>query len=265
MTDTVISLGLVMERNGLAHREREKKIGRWILGVCGFIFLSFFLAPLTLEPGTVSNVEGRANAFDFYDEEGWGSSGNEAITQNQDGDLVNEGYHWSEMNPYAAFAYAFGDLNCHQKSERSWELNGNQLPVCTRDLGIFAGMLFGGLMFTQRGWNRWTVRDTCLSVLPESMLQSTYKNNRRTLLWIGCGLLLCLPLIFDGFLQLLTSYESNNLKRILTGLPFGFGLGILMCGMFAARADAFVGAGEVLLPGDAKFVLASTPATQESE
>ena len=30
----------------------------------------------------------------------------------------------------------------------------------------------------------------------------------------------CLPLIADGFLQLLTSYESTNIKRILTGIPF---------------------------------------------
>lgn len=260
-----VERGRMMERNGLAHRNREKKIGRWILGICGFIFISFFLAPLTLEPGTVTNVDGRANAFDFFDDEGWGSSGNEGIAQNQGDDHLHEGYHWSEMNPYAGFVYAFGDLNCHQKHERSWVLNDNQLPVCTRDLGIFAGMILAGVMFTQRGWNRWTVRDTCLSVLPESILESTYKNNRRTLLWIGCGLLLCSPLIFDGFLQLLTSYESDNLKRIITGLPFGFGLGILMCSMFAARADAFVGAANVLLPGDAKFVLATTEAAQEAE
>ena len=40
-------------------------------------------------------------------------------------------------------------------------------------------------------------------------------------------MLLCVPLIADGFLQLLTSYESTNFKRVLTGVPFGFGLGIL--------------------------------------
>ena len=40
-----------------------------------------------------------------------------------------------------------------------------------------------------------------------------------------------------------TSYESTNLKRVLTGIPFGLGLGVLMCSMFSARAEAFVGAG----------------------
>jgi hypothetical protein len=38
-----------------------------------------------------------------------------------------------------------------------------------------------------------------------------------------------------------------------------------MCSMFAARADAFVGAANVLLPGDAKFVLATTEPAQEAE
>ena len=41
-----------MERNGLDDRRREVKIGKWVLGISGFLFVSFFLAPLTLEPGT---------------------------------------------------------------------------------------------------------------------------------------------------------------------------------------------------------------------
>lgn len=36
-----------------------------------------------------------------------------------------------------------------------------------------------------------------------------------------------IPMIADGFLQLLTSYESNNLKRFITGFLFGFGLAML--------------------------------------
>ena len=96
------------------------------------------------------------------------------------------------------------------------------------------------------------------------MLHGVYAKNRRTALWLVCGLLLCLPLIADGFLQLLTPYESTNFKRVLTGVPFGFGLGILLCSMFAARADAFYGAGQVLLPGEARFTLTSK-GRQEAE
>ena len=256
-----------MEPNGLQNRDREAKIGRWVMYVSGFFLVSFFLAPLTLAPGTVNHLDGRANAIDFYSVDGWGSAGNQPDGSGSGGDPHDEGNHfaWSELNPYAGFIYAFGDLNCHQKHERSWELNGNQLPVCVRDIGIFAGLFLGALVFTQRGWNRWTVKDTCLSLIPDAYLATTYKNNRRAMVWIACGTLLCLPLIADGFLQLLTSYESTNMKRVLTGIPFGLGLGILVCSMFAARADAFHGAGQVLLPGDAKFTLSKASAGQESE
>ena len=29
------------------------------------------------------------------------------------------------------------------KHERSWEINGNQMPVCTRDVGMFFGIAVG--------------------------------------------------------------------------------------------------------------------------
>ena len=162
---------------------------------CRFFPRLLFLAPLTLAPGTVNHLDGRANAIDFYGVDGWGSAGNQPDGSGSGGDPHDEGNHfaWSELNPYAGFIYAFGDLNCHQKHERSWELNGNQLPVCVRDIGIFAGLFLGALVFTQRGWNRWTVKDTCLSLIPDAYLATTYKNNRRTMVWIACGTLLCLP------------------------------------------------------------------------
>jgi len=248
-----------MERNGLTDRERERSIGWWVTGITGFFLFTFFVAPLTIPPHTVEMVNGRANAFDFYSEQGWGSSGNVGeVGQIDDSGHAHEGYEWSEMNPFAAFAYAFGDLNCHQKHERSWSINDNQIPVCTRDLGIFSGIFLAGIVFTRRGWNRWTIKDTTLSLLPNQWLLPVYEKNRRISLWLGCGFLLCLPLILDGFLQLLTPYESTNVKRVLTGLPFGFGVGVLVCGMLIARATAFNGVAAVELPGSAKFVLKRT-------
>lgn len=35
------------------------------------------------------------------------------------------------------------------------------------------------------------------------------------------GVILCLPLVFDGFSQLLGYRESNNLIRFITGFLFG--------------------------------------------
>lgn len=34
-------------------------------------------------------------------------------------------------------------------------------------------------------------------------------------------LVMMIPLIFDGFLQRLTSYESGNIRRLITGILFG--------------------------------------------
>ena len=42
------------------------------------------------------------------------------------------------------------------------------------------------------------------------------------------GILLLVPLIADGLLQLCTPYESGNLRRLATGLLFGYGLTVLL-------------------------------------
>ena len=114
----------------------------------------FFLGPLTLERGTVGPMEGRANAVDFYDDEGFGSNGNQNQVPHKhegEGNHTHILFSWTDVNPYAAFIYAFGDVNCHQKHERSWQVNENQLPVCTRDVGIFFGLFMGGVIFSRRG------------------------------------------------------------------------------------------------------------------
>lgn len=33
-----------------------------------------------------------------------------------------------------------------------------------------------------------------------------------------------IPMVADGLIQLLTSYESNNMRRLMTGILFGYGL-----------------------------------------
>lgn len=40
-------------------------------------------------------------------------------------------------------------------------------------------------------------------------------------LWLAAVLLI--PLVADGFIQLLTPYESTNPRRFVTGLAFGYG------------------------------------------
>ena len=44
-------------------------------------------------------------------------------------------------------------------------------------------------------------------------------------LWLA--LVLMVPMVADGFLQLKTRYESTNCRRLLTGIPFGYSLVVL--------------------------------------
>ena len=154
-------------------------MGIIILGIFFFFLSSFFIAPLTVEKNTIPPLSGRANAFDYVTSQSWGNQNyveGAKIGHNQSEYGL---FSWSELNVYAAFTYAFGDFNCHQKFERSWEINGNQMPVCVRDIGIFFGLVIGSLLFYLKGFNRWTIKDTMLSIFPDKYLTKIYQQNKR--------------------------------------------------------------------------------------
>ncbi len=96
---------------------------------------------------------------------------------------------------FASFIYArsllYGDKVCHQMDERSFHFGIRKYPLCARCTGIYVG-LFAGLA---TGW---------FYTLPWSF-----------------ALLFVLMMSIDGLVQLKTNYESNNFKRIVTGLLFG--------------------------------------------
>tara|TARA_B100000767_G_scaffold275396_1_gene312159 strand:+ start:2991 stop:3749 length:759 start_codon:yes stop_codon:yes gene_type:complete len=252
-----------MERNGLEKRDRERKVGNWIGGISTFMLISFFLVPGYLPADSVPELSGRANTFDYYSEDSWGNQqtdNNAKVGHNQS----EYGYFaWGELDPYAAFIYGFGDLNCHNKAERSWEINGNQMPLCVRDVGIFLGLAIGGFVFSRKGLNRWTLRDTYLSLVPEKYLGGVYKNNRRTMAIIAIGIIFVLPMAIDGFTQYFTSYESTAMMRLITGAPFGVFIGTFLGASFSARPAFFSkDPSKVMLPSGSRF---STPSSSEEE
>ena len=164
----------------------------------------------------------------------------------------------SELDPYAAFVYGFGDLNCHMKWERSWDINGNQMPVCVRDIGIFFGLAIGGFLFSRRGLNRWTLRDSFLSMFPDDKLDSTYKNNTRTRLILIVAAISIIPMALDGFSQMLTDYESTAFMRLITGTPFGIFVGAFLASSLSARPLFFSkDPSRVVLPSGSRFTLSA--------
>ncbi len=248
--------GNVTLRNGLTSREREQRVGRIVAAAAGAYLLLCFLVPLVLPEGTVPELSGRANALDYASQESWGNL-NHGDDAKLGHDQPSRGtFAWSELNPFWGFVYAFGDLNCHQKHERSWEINGNQMPVCTRDIGIFIGLFIGAALFGLRGVNRWTVRDTFLSVFPDEKIETLYLKDRRMvamLLLIGIGIA---PMGIDGFTQLLTGYESTNPVRVVTGLFSGLVIGWWFSAALCARAAFFdEDATRVSLPANARLMM----------
>jgi uncharacterized membrane protein len=132
--------------------------------VCAFWSLGMVLAPLSLPPDSVTDLSGKVGTME-----------NTEIIE--------------DMNPYARFFYDAGDSQCHTIKERSLFVNGNQMPFCTRDAGLFFGMALGLLitLFIRIELKWW---------------------------WLIGGLV---PIGIDGTVQLVTSYESNNFLRMTTG------------------------------------------------
>jgi uncharacterized membrane protein len=140
-----------------------------IIFLIAFVWaMGMVIAPFTLPENSVEDLTGKVGTIDNAD-----------ITE--------------DMNPYAKFYYQAGDSQCHTIKERSFFLNGNQMPFCVRDAAIFFGLAMG--------------LGIALFVFYEIKLW-----------WLIGGLV---PLGIDGMVQLVTSYESNNVLRLITGLLAG--------------------------------------------
>jgi uncharacterized membrane protein len=173
---------------------------------------SLFLAPLSVENGTLHlSDNGRANNIDYSE-------------------------IWNTMPLYPRIIYYIGDFNCHQMSSRSYFINNNQMPVCSRDVGIFIGMSFGFLtaFFTDTSSG---VCNAVISIFPKRMRNRILvKINPRILAAIIISVFI-LPMIIDGFLQLTTSYESTNPTRTLTGFLFGWILALFLGSFIASSVE----------------------------
>jgi len=130
-----------------------------------------FLAPLALPENSVQDLSGLV-----------------AVSDNE--------YTIDNMNFPWSFVYSAGDRLCHQKAERSFFVNGNQMPFCSRCTAIWLGLAFG------------------LGFMTFYQIQL----NEKFLFVIIAGII---PLAVDGVGQLFGFWESTNLVRVITGLLTG--------------------------------------------
>ena len=57
--------------------------------------------------------------------------------------IMDHGDLWSKQDPLTMALYGFGDMVCHQQMSRTVILNGSEMPVCIRDLGLLLGFAIG--------------------------------------------------------------------------------------------------------------------------
>lgn len=173
--------------------------------------------PFAVPEGTVRGLDGRTNVVDYWPA-------------------------WQALPWYAAAAYAFGDLNCHQMETRSLVLHGNQLPVDARMTGMFVAANLG-LLGVLALPTRPRARDMAVGLLPATWRPYWYRPGRRRLLLAAIPVLGGAPALVDWGLQLLTAYESTNLLRLLTGSLLGFSgalwVGLLYDSLLAPRLPGF--------------------------
>ncbi|MFA5101900.1 MAG: DUF2085 domain-containing protein [Candidatus Thermoplasmatota archaeon] len=155
---------------------------RSLLFVCFLFYMIWlvllFLAPLMIPAGSVPDLSGVV-----------GSVENDAV--------INDlSFPWNVV-------YSVGDRLCHQRSERSLYINGNEMPFCTRCTAIWLGLAIG------LGW----------------MVFYTIELTEK---FVYVILLALLPIGVDGVGQLLRFWESTNVLRLLTGLPAGIICGVAL-------------------------------------
>ena len=109
--------------------------------------------------------------------------------------LQDSGSLLSNLNMFTGFI-------CHRIPERTFIVHGHYFPVCARCTGFYIGA-FSYFIFVYFFYVNYSTSVVILAVF------------------------MLIPTFLDGFTQLISFRESNNLLRLLTGLIGGVGLAIL--------------------------------------
>jgi uncharacterized membrane protein len=123
----------------------------------------------------------------------------------------------------AGLLYFFFKPTCHQLPERSFLVFGYPMAVCARCFGVYAGFLAAALLYPL--------------ILPVDNRKTPSK-------WLL--LLAVAPMGFDGGVQLLTAYESNNLLRLITGAVCGGSLTFYILPVYNELVYGFLSSKQII-------------------
>jgi len=114
----------------------------------------------------------------------------------------------------AVAVYEIGGRICHQRPERSFHLDGVQLPVCARCFGLYVSGAIG-LTFAWLGRGKLSVASTRAALA-----------------------LSALPIAITVAGERLGAMAPSNVSRMMTGLPLGFVAGLVIVATLRASHGA---------------------------
>ena len=123
-------------------------------------------------------------------------------------------------------------FGCHCRSDRSFHYNGHQFPLCARCTGELIGIIFSMILF-------WFWKPSII-----------------------ISFFMLIPLILDGVIQRLSSYESTNFKRLITGSLFGIGLMSLLTHSTITAFKFGISFGQILRAKQYKYKLKALNCTR---
>jgi len=158
-------------------REKSFRIPILILLIISLIWsIMIVVSPLAINNNSIQDLSGYVGVIDNQQE------------------IDDMDFPWD-------FIYGCGDRLCHQKAERSFVLNENQMPFCSRCSAIFIGISIGlAIIFFYK-----------------------IELDKKFIIILLIGLV---PIGIDGLGQLFDLWESNNILRVLTGGLIG-----VLCGV----------------------------------
>lgn len=109
----------------------------------------------------------------------------------------------------AALTYAFGSLICHQIPERSFHLQGFQLPVCARCLGIYSGAAFAAAWMS----------------MPATWLPRTGQSLQHPRLVTVAA---AMPTVVTVALEWAGLWRPSNVTRAVAGAPLGIAVAFVV-------------------------------------
>ena len=127
--------------------------------------------------------------------------------------------------PAAALLYAAGSLICHQLPDRSFYLQGFQLPVCARCLGLYAGGAIGSMVALLLA-----PRTGAPSVDAGAGRGFTPRRKRAT---YAITAIAALPTAITFTLEWGAGWPFTNTTRAVAALPLGAIVAFVVTGMLA--------------------------------